>query len=551
VDAIVRAHSYCRLTLRRKSRVINSATRRTKRVQVQFSWPVPASAAPGKWHARVACAPRRDRFARLARRSSAEPLTVLRGKTHHPGHGPIADAKDIAMASILPDPRLGLGSASSRWPGWGSVLVSATEWQVPGAAGRACGGAVTWPCGVNVYSNNWSGWPYSPSDAFGAYGSYKWQCVELIERFVNLVGWYHGLIPAPDGKASNMYQAGIATGAFVGYPNGSGYRPVPGDIVVYSGGGFGHVSIVEFDDGTQVGVLEQNVLDEDGRGTESFNGNTLEPQPGWRGFRVIGFLHAKANTNGKVSAPGGIVITANNVFDLTGPGTQYTIVRRFNEGTPVKIVCQARSNSSVNGSTIWDQLADGTYVSDDFVNTPVFDGFSPGFSQCTTTSPTPPSPRPPPPRPPPTVNREAITSYNRVAPNAPYHGFFDNAWQPFTADSNTITHIGVVVGNPTLTAGATVPYHVRVELCNTQPNPSGGCADVLAQASPSIVNYGDSYVDIGDISVTPGDTYWVQWFQPPAANGTSWVTYWWAGGSTIASSDEMEMVVKGYNNTGG
>jgi hypothetical protein len=148
-----------------------------------------------------------------------------------------------------------------------------------------------------VYSNNWSGWPYSPSDALGQFGSYKWQCVELIERFVNLAGFYHGIIPAP-GNAQSMFGAADSR-YFEKFRNGGGYRPVPGDIVVYKGHSFGHVAIVESENrrkGT-VGVLEQNVLDEDGRGVNVFHGKTLYPNPSWTGFSVIGFLHAKANVS--------------------------------------------------------------------------------------------------------------------------------------------------------------------------------------------------------------------------------------------------------------
>jgi hypothetical protein len=64
--------------------------------------------------------------------------------------------------------------------------------------------------------------------------------------------------------------------------------------------------------------------------------------------------------------------------------------------------------------------------------------------------------------------------------------------------------------------------------------------------APQVVNYGDSQGDIGDVAVTPGQTYWVEYF-PPQPYGNGWVAYWWSGGSTIASSDQMQMIVKGYN----
>jgi Tol biopolymer transport system component len=55
-----------------------------------------------------------------------------------------------------------------------------------------------------------------------------------------------------------------------------------------------------------VGVLEQNVLGEDGRGTNTYAGRTL--LAAWAGFSVIGFLHAKANTGAVASGRGLLTI---------------------------------------------------------------------------------------------------------------------------------------------------------------------------------------------------------------------------------------------------
>jgi len=64
---------------------------------------------------------------------------------------------------------------------------------------------------------------------------------------------------------------------------------------------------------------------------------------------------------------------------------------------------------------------------------------------------------------------------------------------------------------------------------------------------PQIVNYGETGADIGDVGVTPGSAYYVVWYQPPTFNGSTWVTYLWAGGSTISTSDLMQAAVRGYN----
>jgi hypothetical protein len=146
----------------------------------------------------------------------------------------------------------------------------------------------------------------------------------------------------------------------------------------------------------------------------------------------------------------------------------------------------------------------------------------------------------------PSIDRAAVTSYDRMAPGAPYHGYFDVAWQSFVAQSNTITSVGVTVGTPGLTPGVAVPYNVTVRLCSGQPDNGGGCPGQLAEAHPQIVNYGNTTADIGDIAVTKGVTYWREWRQPPPTGGNSWVTYWWAGGPGITHSDQLQMVVKGY-----
>jgi hypothetical protein len=139
----------------------------------------------------------------------------------------------------------------------------------------------------------------------------------------------------------------------------------------------------------------------------------------------------------------------------------------------------------------------------------------------------------------PQVDRTAVTSYNRMQGGAPYHGYFTSAWQAFTAQSNTITTLGVTVGTPGYSGSSAT---VRIRLCG-DPN----CNTAYGETDPPIVNYGNSQGDIGDVSVTPGATYYIVYYQPAAWNGQTWVTYWWAGGPTITQSDQMQAIVQGYN----
>lgn len=231
--------------------------------------------------------------------------------------------------------------------------------------------------------------------------------------------------------------------------------------------------------------------------------------------------------------------------------------------TSVAVVCQIHGDN-VAGSSIWDQLSGGGFVADYYVNTPVTGGFSPGVPQCSSTASSGSSPAPDgspsggsstsnggsSPAPggspsggstPPAPNRQTVTSYNRMQPGASHNGVFANAWQAFTAQSNTITSLGVTVGKLGYSGGLTV----NIRLCTNQPDVNGNC-NVIAQSSPSVVNYGDSQGDIGDAAVTPGSTYWIVYF-PPQAYGNGWVTYWWAGGSTASTSDQIQAIVQGYN----
>ena len=56
----------------------------------------------------------------------------------------------------------------------------------------------------------------------------------------------------------------------------------------------------------------------------------------------------------------------------SGPGTNYTVVRILPEGARVPIFCQA-PGTTVSGpygtSNIWDNIDNGEYVSDAYVNT--------------------------------------------------------------------------------------------------------------------------------------------------------------------------------------
>ena len=64
-----------------------------------------------------------------------------------------------------------------------------------------------------------------------------------------------------------------------------------------------------------------------------------------------------------------------------GPDTNFPAVGTIANNSPIEIVCQLHGES-INGSDIWNKLADGTYVTDFYCDTPNFAKFSPPIPVC-------------------------------------------------------------------------------------------------------------------------------------------------------------------------
>jgi uncharacterized protein YraI/surface antigen len=229
------------------------------------------------------------------------------------------------------------------------------------------------------------------------------------------------------GNANQLYEDASST-YYVHHPNGSGYIPVPGDIITLAGGAYGHVVIVDSVSGSQLNVVEQNASPT-GRSTleiDRANGAIT----GEYGLGVIGTLHAKANTNppgsssspppttttppptttGPYIAPAGATPQAHQVYgtgndglyERTGPGTTYPDQGWLPNGATVEITCQIKTASTVMGSGMWDLLTSGYFVSDYYMNTSVVGNYSPGLAHCvppgssTTTTTTTTGTSPPP-----------------------------------------------------------------------------------------------------------------------------------------------------------
>jgi uncharacterized protein YraI len=102
----------------------------------------------------------------------------------------------------------------------------------------------------------------------------------------------------------------------------------------------------------------------------------LAPPPNAYAHRVIGTC-----ANGHCGLP-----------VRAGPGAAYPAARELPDGAEADVVCQTRGEAvtGVSGSSsdVWDQLADGGYVADYYLDTPgTLGDFSPPIPNCATSPP--------------------------------------------------------------------------------------------------------------------------------------------------------------------
>ena len=128
----------------------------------------------------------------------------------------------------------------------------------------------------------------------GTYSPNWWQCVELAQRLYNKMGWHSGLFGV--SYAYQIYDEAPAMG-MSRQPNGSISSIRPGDLVIHGSNepyseGAGHVTVVDYVEGSTVHVVEQNTADNDPTGEYTLSGGTLS-RPGSGTIR--GVVHDPAN----------------------------------------------------------------------------------------------------------------------------------------------------------------------------------------------------------------------------------------------------------------
>ena len=134
--------------------------------------------------------------------------------------------------------------------------------------------------GVTVRGRKWMG-----SKGVNVYRSR--QCTELASRLYAKKDW---------GQLTNIYgmRSNRSYGKLRFHRNGSGYKPVPGDVVVELGGSYQHVAVVHKVKKNKIKTMEQNATPS-GRHTYKWKGKKAYGAYGPR--HVGGFIHSKKNTN--------------------------------------------------------------------------------------------------------------------------------------------------------------------------------------------------------------------------------------------------------------
>lgn len=212
-------------------------------------------------------------------------------------------------------------SVAHATPLCGEVLIKGSQWLQGDGVDVRSNGANTFT-GVSCGG-------VSVSNPVAQYG-YGFQCVELAARLYRVRNW--GTVFADGGPKAGDYRYGAkylpeGSAGLVFYPVTSTYAPVPGDLVIESGSGYGHVSVVDH--------VEQGT-----------NGSSTvvaaEENASWTGWHIYtrtvgamvggyhpvrGFLHSPRNTHTTSSAPRrGYVAVAtgvgNGLFGVLASGNR-------------------------------------------------------------------------------------------------------------------------------------------------------------------------------------------------------------------------------------
>ena len=181
----------------------------------------------------------------------------------------------LSATAVITPAMLSTSSAQAVDSGPGtstSTEVSPTDVTLANRVSHFSGG------GVTVRGNKWMG-----GNGVNVYRGR--QCTELASRLYAKKGW---------GTLNNIYKmrSNRSYGKLKFHRNGSGYKPVPGDVVVELGGSYQHVAVVHKVKKKKIKTMEQNAVP-NGRHTYKWKKGKAYGAYGPR--HVGGFIHSSKN----------------------------------------------------------------------------------------------------------------------------------------------------------------------------------------------------------------------------------------------------------------
>jgi hypothetical protein len=203
----------------------------------------------------------------------------------------------------------------------GEVLIKGSSWLQGNGVDVRSNGANTF---TGVSCNG-----VSVSTPLQQYG-YGFQCVELAARLYRVRNW--GTVFANGGSQAGAYQFGAkylpeGSSGLTFYPVSSTYSPVPGDLIIESGTGYGHVSVVDHIEASLFGIstvvaIEQNAS---WTGWHIYQRTSGAMTGGYHPVR--GFLHSPRNSHTAVPTPrrGFVAVAAgpgNGLLGVVSTGTR-------------------------------------------------------------------------------------------------------------------------------------------------------------------------------------------------------------------------------------
>ena len=145
----------------------------------------------------------------------------------------------------------------------------------------------------------------SVSTPLEQYG-YGFQCVELAARLYRVRNW--GTVYANGGSKAGAYQFGAkylpeGSSGLTFYPVTSTYAPVPGDLIIESGTGYGHVSVVDHVETSLLGTATVVATEQNASwtGWHVYQRSAGAMTGGYHPVR--GFLHSPRNSHTAVETP--------------------------------------------------------------------------------------------------------------------------------------------------------------------------------------------------------------------------------------------------------